>query len=578
MGARITNASLTIQTLIHAGFRSTASAIAELVDNSIEANSLDIRIIATNKKTFVKTSTQNNIHELAVLDDGHGMNLEELGRCLSLGWGTHLDKHEGLGKFGFGLKGSSISQCRMIEVYSWQNGHENCHLITMDINKIIEEDLEELPDPQPSSLPQIYKTLFRDNFGNSGTLVRWQDLATVDVKKTDALVRRLNSELCRIYRHYLDDDDDYGTRRNIQVVTIESGDKTISNETPLLANDPLYLLTPSNVEGYEQEAIFEKWGDDYEIDIETEEGLSKVEFRSSIARPEIQLLGGASKVGKHCDGNTGISFLRTAREIDFGSFSYIDGFDTRNRWWGLEVRFEPVLDEIFGVTNNKQYVRNVIKLSANKRDEYAYTVDLENNDLDYYKAKGLLEIDRHVDKLVKEMMAIVKTRGKAKRIENPETDTSAKVNKELENDSTPTQSARVGSAKTTEEKSEALTELFKRSDQGLTDSEAVNLAKDTINYKVDLLFDTWPGKLFLDLKFPANGAVGIINRDHNFFDIFWNHLEGSTDPKALEAMNIMLMAYVHAEDEQVLKHSTNPYADLRDSWGRWLHQLLNISN
>ena len=157
MGAKITNARLTIETLVHAGFRSTASALAELVDNSIEANAQNVRVIAINKKKFINQRTQNNIFELAVLDDGVGMNLSELANCLSLGWGTRIDSREGLGRFGFGLKGSSISQCRMIEVFSWQGGLENCHSIFMDINRIIIDDLDELPDPTPSDLPRQYR-------------------------------------------------------------------------------------------------------------------------------------------------------------------------------------------------------------------------------------------------------------------------------------------------------------------------------------------------------------------------------------------------------------------------------------
>jgi hypothetical protein len=95
---------------------------------------------------------------------------------------------------------------------------------------------------------------------------------------------------------------------------------------------------------------------------------------------------------------------------------------------------------------------------------------------------------------------------------------------------------------------------------------------------VDLTFGEWPGKLFLDLKFPANGAVGTINRDHNFYDIFWVHLENSQDPKGLEAMQIMLMAFVRAEDEMSRRHRGSYYSDLRDSWGKWCHQLLEIAH
>lgn len=577
MGAKITNARLTIETLVHAGYRSTASALAELVDNSIEAKAQNIRIIALNKQTFINKRTQNNIFELAVLDDGDGMSISSLTNCLSLGWGTRLDTREGLGRFGFGLKGASISQCRKITVYSWQGGIENCHSIEMDINRIIEEDLEELPEPKPSRLPSQYKNIFAKIIGESGTLVRWEELGHVDVKKTAALIRRLDRELCRIYRHFLDDDDSYGKRRDIRVASVDVDGDEVNEEFQLNANDPLYLLTPSNVPEFEDEAIFVEWEKMYNVPIETINGIGTVQIRSSVARPEIQKLGGGSPVGKHCAVNTGISFVRAGREIDFGDFGYIDSYDPRNRWWGVEIRFDPILDEIFGVTSNKQYVRNIKRHSENKREEHAETISFENLDLDFYKAKGLVEINHHIEKLVSEMMKVVKTRGGGTRTPTPNTpDTSEIVNEEIAPDTAPTQSEVEAANKSDALKIVELTSIFQKSDDTLTYEEALALANKTINYKVDLVFDSWPGKLFLDIRFPANGAIGAINREHNFYEIFWEHLEKAEDPRGLQAMKVMLMAYVRAEDEMLRRHGGSYYEDLRDSWGSWCHKLLEV--
>ncbi len=575
MGAKITNARLTIETLVNAGFRSTASALAELVDNSIEAEAKKIRIIATNKRNFVNRRTQNNIHELAVLDNGIGMTYSDLSNCLSLGWGTRLEKREGLGRFGFGLKGSSISQCRKISVYSWQDGIDNCNVVDMDIDRIIKDDLDELPDPKPSKLPRQYKKILSEIGGNSGTLVRWRALENVDVKKTDALTRRLNKDLCRLYRHFLDDDDTYGKRRDIQVLTIEDGDPTSTEQIKLLANDPLYLLKPSNVPGYESEAIFLEWDEMYTIQIETTGNkFGNVSIRASIAKPEIQKLTGSSEIGKHCADNTGISFVRAGREIDFGDFGYIDSYDPRNRWWGIEIRFDPILDEIFGVTNNKQYVRNIKRLTDSKREDFNDTKDDDNRDLDFFKAKGLLEIDHHLEKLVKEMMKIVRSRGEGKLRTRGVKDTSGIVNDEVTKDQTPTVSDIEAGKKDDAGKRTGLISLFKNSDTSLTDADAAVLAEESINHKVDLAFGEWPGKMLLTLQFPANGAVGVINRNHNFYEDLWLHLEKSDDPKGLEAMKVLLLAFVRAEDEMSRRHKGSYYEDLRESWGKWCHQLL----
>ena len=53
----------------------------------------------------------------------------------------------------------------------------------------------------------------------------------------------------------------------------------------------------------------------------------------------------------------GVSIVRAGREIDHGWF-FMGGKRKENYddWWRCEVRFEPSLDELFGVTHTKQQV------------------------------------------------------------------------------------------------------------------------------------------------------------------------------------------------------------------------------
>ena len=56
--------------------------------------------------------------------------------------------------------------------------------------------------------------------------------------------------------------------------------------------------------------------------------------------------------------NVGISVVRADREIDLDQ-ALVDPSEPRDRWWGIEIEFPPALDEIFGVTNNKQSARTL---------------------------------------------------------------------------------------------------------------------------------------------------------------------------------------------------------------------------
>jgi len=62
-------------------------------------------------------------------------------------------------------------------------------------------------------------------------------------------------------------------------------------------------------------------------------------------------------IGQHAKELEGISIVRANREIDFGTFDFYDRVNNPyHRWWGCEISFDPVLDELFGVANNKQQV------------------------------------------------------------------------------------------------------------------------------------------------------------------------------------------------------------------------------
>ena len=89
---------------------SLPSAVADLIDNSISANSKNIRI------QFPRIN-----HEyLTILDDGIGMDLTTLTSAMRYGsspLGCNRKSND-LGRFGLGLKMASLSQCRKLTVAS----------------------------------------------------------------------------------------------------------------------------------------------------------------------------------------------------------------------------------------------------------------------------------------------------------------------------------------------------------------------------------------------------------------------------------------------------------------------------
>jgi hypothetical protein len=74
--------------------------------------------------------------------------------------------------------------------------------------------------------------------------------------------------------------------------------------------------------------------------------------------------------GRHARGNIGVSVLRAGREIMLDQ-GWCIGYDPVERWWGAEVEFPPSLDELFGVTNNKQAATHFSELATTEWEQLA---------------------------------------------------------------------------------------------------------------------------------------------------------------------------------------------------------------
>lgn len=101
------------------------------------------------------------------------------------------------------------------------------------------------------------------------------------------------------------------------------------------------------------------------------------------------------------------------------------------------------------------------------------------------------------------------------------------------------------------------------------------MARSTIEYKIDLSTAGWPGNLFLDRRSVANASVGIVNRNTEFFRQFWDYLESQNDRKGFEALEILLMAFIRAEDELCLKYDRKTFSDFRNKWGELVEELIH---
>ena len=104
----------------------TGTALADIVDNSISARARSVSIC------FAWNGDASNV---AILDDGVGMDAVGLDRAMRLGERSPLESRavNDLGRFGLGLKTASFSQCRRLTVASMRDGLMNCLRWDLDV-------------------------------------------------------------------------------------------------------------------------------------------------------------------------------------------------------------------------------------------------------------------------------------------------------------------------------------------------------------------------------------------------------------------------------------------------------------
>ena len=394
MGKSIVDIKHMGDALRNTGYKNIESAVAEIIDNSVEANAKDIFVIL---QEGIAQSGRKVVTEIGFLDNGDGMNTETLENSLRIGASTRYER-KGMGRFGVGLPQASLYACPKIEVYSWQNGIENTQKVYLDINKIKDGEQEIIEDPVFENIPEPYVSYINYqtasktyDFSKSGTLVIWRKCDRILPKTRGPLTERLEFSLGQKFRYFIHD-----KISKIRIICHENQEAAVD----IAPNDPLFLMDDNCVlcspeepkkiykpgKKADIEVPFElytaKGNGSGEIDVpikyldrEGNVAESSVRVRFSIVKNKFYDKvafpngnPGSYALGKYAAKMEGISVIRAKREIDFRRFGFYNVVnESQHRWWGCEIIFEPELDEVFGVANNKQYVE-LKKIDANDLD------------------------------------------------------------------------------------------------------------------------------------------------------------------------------------------------------------------
>lgn len=585
---------LAIQAMRDNGYKNTAYALAELIDNSVQANAKSIEIICLEEVQQVKERQRRRLSKIAVLDDGDGMNGPVLRKALQFGNGTRLNDRSGIGRFGMGLPNASISQAARMDVWSWQNGPDNALHSFLDVDEIRRRERQNVPRPQPSSVPEEWRNR-AEGLGSSGTLVVWSKLGAdrMTWKGAKATLRNTGWLLGRIHRRFIHD-------KSLSI-NLVGGEDGALEKSPVTINDPMYLIpAPTLPPPYNSESMFEYMFDE-SISIEVNGKVFEVRISYSVAKSTTLKLAGTAnrgdtRYGKDAAENIGVSVMRAGRELMLDR-SWTIQYDPRDRWWGCQVEFPAELDEIFGVTNNKQAATVFNELSALDWKELAEDEETLPDVIQRLRDEGdpkgvLLHLSEAIKRNLRTLRERIKVQGKGSRRTgkrhgdgDPTEDTNEKWKDRDKTNPIPD-----GDQPPTPEDVEDISEDLK--EDGTDKLAADEIVARVVSGDLKILFIDKTlgssGELFTVVPRGHTTEV-VFNRRHPAFEIIFDTVSADDDLnslsstelqdrllKASRAVRVMFAAWARMERED--PPNLSRYERVREAWGKLARDFLEPVN
>ena len=591
---------LAVQAMRDNGYRNAAYAIAELMDNAVQAGASMVELLCAEKTGQVNQRNRTRVEQIAVLDNGCGMDSDTLRLAMQFGNGTRLEsgKHDGIGRFGMGLPASSISQCTRVDVWTWQNGVENALHTFLDLQQIQERRQSSVPRPTSDAVPALWQRM-GSAFGASGTLVVWSNLDRCIWRTAATIIDNSEFVIGRMYRKWLDDG-----RVKIRFTAFNLEALTEREGMDALPNDPGYLIAHTSCPApYGDTPMFEPLKDATgEADTEK---VFQVEFRGEIHPVTVRFSlakaaardapnAGATPYGKHAKGNVGVSIMRAERELELDQ-SLIIQYDTRERWWGVEVDFSPGLDDLFGVTNNKQSARNFADLAKSDLDVMlkAKTInqvleELRDNDDPRGPLLAIInDINNHIVRMraqIKDQTAGIRSLAATAKEHVPEQEATTRTKQRQE-------AGHVGQSDQDEnlprntrlENAEQTLRDFGLPAQ-MVDTLAANIVRDNLKYR--FIPTDLGSAAFFQVKTRGTGSIIIaLNTQHPVYESLIEVLEESTvgvGPDELkrrlngarDGLKTLLIAWARYEDELPEGSRRQAAQNARDDWGRVARDFL----
>jgi hypothetical protein len=565
------------------GYRTTAKAAREIVDNALEAGAKNIWIALDRPTIRGKHERANKVSAIAFIDDASGMSDKMARYSLTWGGGTHHEDPNKIGKFGFGLPNSSINQTKRVEVYTRTDPDSDWTLAVLDINDLPEHGLVSVPPVEKAKLPAFVQEYLKRKKINlqTGTVVVWVKPDRLTYAQASTLKEHLLDDFGTTYRYLLPRQEiDADGKKTIQ----SAGEfNLVVEDVTVEPVDPLFLMPGCRLYVAPNEKEPKKGGAwcTYEkmvavkYFVEEDTGAKKVERLKDLAemeaaRNDVNVLGVGTmtirvsrfpygfvlgkKQHRKTDGGKrfeirqsrrGICFVRAGREIEtfdayprtkhdkesgLGDWPHVSGYAYH---FGVEVIFDPDLDEVFNVGNDKQTIRPIDDFWRVMADsEVALDVAVRAEEAYQNKTREEERLARLAPDITSDeaTSAAVAAAGQA----------SAATGK-----SGPLPENRREESKKQVEKS--ATELAEKTGESMEKArKAIELEAARKKYAIE--FFESKGGVFYEPSL-GNGLQRVvrINKLHPFYEVFYSRVAAMNDPVARHSIILLLLTLAEAE-------------------------------
>jgi hypothetical protein len=289
--------------------------------------------------------------------------------------------------------------------------------------------------------------------------------------------------------------------------------------------DPLYLMPQARLD---RDPLATKHGDTLRFEVPIpgkSEQTSAVEVTISLLPEDWQVHFGPGKTKeqkdalkfRQIDKTAGFSIVRANREIDLISSPY-HARHWKERWYRVEIRFEPELDEVFGVTHTKQHARIQLGSALFNQMETAIKANVNTllDIIEHRKPKKTVSGPSAAEELVKRIEP------RLKPLEGISEKPAAEIRQEINSF------------------------VQERVAAGASPELAEHLDRRLSQFPVIVELEHLPGAPVYRVKVVGRTIVVMLNAAHSFYERVYQRLEDQS-PVGKTGVDLLIMSLARSE-------------------------------